>query len=311
MTDEHLQLTIIEQFEGQNIRKVQYQGENWYALVDIMAVFAGTGRANKYWYDLRKKIIEVEGYKELSDQIGKLPFQGENGRSYKMDAANFTTIARILQSVPSSKAESFKQWLSQLATEEVRAIDDPEAAKERLRKAYEEMGRPASWIKLRLEGIEIRKKLTDEWQVRGIVAGWEYAVLTNRISEETFGITTKDHRDLKRLKKQDLREHYTDIEHALINLSEAAAHEFTVQRDSQGFERIQQDAIDGGRVGGRARADLESQGLKVVSDQNYLASQQPKRNEVKEQGKRTRKQKLKEPLHDEQVSLFEISSEEQ
>ncbi len=122
-----------------------------------------------------------------------------------------------------------------------------------------------------------------QWQIRGIIAGWEYAVLTNRISEETFGITTKDHKDLKGLKKQDLREHYTEIEHALINLSEAAAHEFTVQRDSQGFELIQQDAIDGGRVGGRARADLESQGLKVVSEQNYLEKPKQKHLEREKQ----------------------------
>lgn len=238
MADEERQLTIVEQFENSPIRRVWYQGEWWYSLVDVMSVFAGTKRARKYWYDLKEKIIGEEGYSELSAKIGQLKFESSDGKRYKSDAANFTTVARILQSVPSPKAEGFKQWLSNLATEEVQAIDDPELARERLRKAYERMGRTPAWIKLRLDGIEIRKKLTNEWQLRGIVSGWEYAILANRISEETFGITTKSHRDIKHLKKEDLREHYTDIEHALINLSEAATHEFTVQRDSHGFERI-------------------------------------------------------------------------
>lgn len=296
MADEERQLTIVEQFENSPIRKTWYQGEWWYSLVDVMSVFAGTKRSRQYWHDLKEKITGEEGYSQLYDKIVQLKFESSDGKRYKSDAANFTIVARILQSVPSSKAENFKQWLSSLAAEEVQAIDDPELAKERLRKAYERMGRTPTWIKLRLDGIEIRKKLTDEWQVRGIVAGWEYAVLTNHISEETFGITTKDHKELKGLKKQDLREHYTDIEHALINLSEAASHEFTVQRDSHGFERIQQDAIDGGRVGGRARADLESQGLKVVSDQNYLDTSKQKRVARKKQ-------------QDQQPSLFDTPEE--
>lgn len=277
MVEEERQLTLVEQFENNAIRRVWHEGEWWYSLVDVMSVFTGTNRARKYWSDLKKKIIEDEEYSELSEKIGQLKLEAPDGKQRLTDIANFSTISRVLQSVASPKAEGFKQWLSSLAAEEVQAIDDPELAKERLRKAYERMSRPASWIKLRLDGIDIRKKLTNEWQIRGIVAGWEYAVLTNRISEETFGITTKDHKDLKGLKRQDLREHYTEIEHALINLSEAATHEFTVQRDSQGFELIQQDAIDGGRVGGRARADLESQGLKVVSNQNYL--EQPKQKQ--------------------------------
>src|SRR5215472_5173871 len=149
-------------------------------------------------------IVEEEGYIELSDFFGQLKFESSDGKRYKSDAGPFTAIARVLQSVPSPKAERFKQWLASLATEEAQAIDDPELAKERLRKAYERMKRPANWIKLRLDGIDIRKKLTNEWHIRGIVAGWEYAILNNRISEETFGITTKDHKDLKGLKGQDL-----------------------------------------------------------------------------------------------------------
>src|SRR5689334_12260327 len=141
MTDEERQLTIVEQFENSPIRRVWYQGEWWYSLVDVMSVFAGTNRARKYWYDLRKKIIEEEGYSELSEKIGQLKFESSDGKRYKSDAANFATVARILQSVPSPKAEGFKQWLSTLATEEVQAIDDPELARERLRKAYERMGR--------------------------------------------------------------------------------------------------------------------------------------------------------------------------
>jgi len=303
MVDEERQLTIVEQFENSPIRKIWYQGEWWYSLVDIMAFIVGSNRARKYWYDLKKRIIEEEGYSQLSEKIGQLRFESSDGKRYKSDAANVTTVVRILQSIPSPKVEGFKQWLSNLATEEIQAIDDPELARERLRKAYERMGRSASWIKLRLEGIEIRKKLTNEWQIRGIVSSWEYAVLTNRISEETFGITTKDHKALKGLKNQDLREHYTDIEHALINLSEAAAHEFTVQRNSYGFERIQQDAIDGGKVGGRARADLESQGLKVVSEQNFLNAEKPERQIAEKPSQKPKRVKNKK-ISDEQGTLL-------
>jgi DNA-damage-inducible protein D len=296
MADDEQQLTIIEVFEGLPLRKVWHEGEYWYSLVDAMAVFAGTTRARKYWSDLKKRIIEVEGYTELSVRIGQLKFEAADGKRYKSDAANLALLLRILQSVPLPKVEPFKQWLAGLGTEAIQSIDDPELALERLRQAYERMGRSANWIKLRLDGIVIRKKLTAEWQLRGIVTGWEFAVLTNRISDETFGITTNQHRTLKKLKKEDLREHYTDIEHALINLSEAASHEFTVQRDSEGFEQIQKDAIDGGKVGGRARADLESQGLKVVSPQNFL-----------DQPKDKKQKKLPAP---DQPTLFDEQMEE-
>lgn len=277
---EDKQLTIVEQFENFSIRKVWHQGEWWYSLVDVVAVFSGTSRARKYWYDLKKKIVEEEGYHELSDFFGQLKFAASDGKSYKTDAANFHTVSRVLQSVRSPLAEPFKQWLAGLATQEVEAIEDPEQALDRLRQAYERMGHDPQWIKVRLEGIQLRKRLTDQWQVRGILAGWEYAVLTNRISEETFGIPTREHKEKKGLKKQDLREHYTVLEHALINLSEAATHEFTEQRDSYGFDQIQQDALDGGQVGGRARKDLESQGLNVVSAQNFLSLSKKKKKEL-------------------------------
>ena len=270
------QLTIVEQFENFPIRKVWYQEDWWYSLVDVVAIFSGTNRARKYWYDLKKKIIEEEGYRELSDQIGQLKFASSDGKSYKTDAANFHTVSRILQSIPSPLAESFKQWLATLAVQEVKAIEDPEQALERLRQAYEHMGRDPQWIKVRLEGIQLRKRLTDQWQFRGLVASWEYGVLTNRISEETFGISTREHKEIKELGKEDLREHYTVLEHALMNLSEAATYEFSDQRNSHGFDQLQRDALDGGRVGGRARQDLESQGLQVVSNQNFLSA--PKKN---------------------------------
>lgn len=170
MVDQERQLTIVEQFEDSPIRKIWHEGEWWYSLVDIMAFIVGSNRARKYWNDLKKRIIEQEEYSQLSEKIGQLRFESSDGKRYKSDSANFTTVIRILQSVPSPKVESLKQWLSNLATEEVQAIDDPELARERLRKAYEQMGRPANWIKLRLEDIEIRKKLTSEWQVRGIVS---------------------------------------------------------------------------------------------------------------------------------------------
>ena len=135
MADEEQQLTIAEQFENKTIRKVWYEGEWWYSLVDIMSVFAGTSRARRYWYDLKKKIVEEERYIELSDFFGQLKFEASDGKRYKSDAGNFTTIARILQSVASPKAEGFKQWLSSLATEELQAIDDPELAEGRKNRA--------------------------------------------------------------------------------------------------------------------------------------------------------------------------------
>ncbi len=149
----------------------------------------------------------------------------------------------------------------------------------------------------------LQLKLAREWYLRGIISGWEYVVLTNRISDETFGITTNNHRNHRELKNQDLREHYTDIEQALMNLSEVASHEFTVQRNSYGFERIQQDAIDGGKVGGHARADLESQGLKVVSEQNYLNTEKPQ-PQIAEASRHRQKRSKKNKQSDEQGMLL-------
>ncbi len=268
------------------VRQVWHNDEWYYAIVDIIAFLLPDSKdPGAYWRNTKKRLLEDEGAQQALDQIIQLKLKAQDGRFRLTDTANRQTLFRIIQSIPSPKAEPFKIWLAesgeqQLQLIETTEIDDPELAKERLRRDYERDGRSPTWIKLRLDGIDIRKKLTNEWQIRGIISGREFAILTNHISEETFGIPTQSHRDLKGLKKQDLREHYTDIEHALINLSEAATHEFTVQRDSRGFEPIQQDAIDGGRVGGRARADLESQGLKVVSEQNFLPAKKKSKKAI-------------------------------
>ena len=215
-------------FENKKIRHTWYKDDWWFSVVDVVEILDASGRPRKYWADLKKKLVE-EGY-ELSDKIGQLKMKSSDGKNYLTDCANKQGLFRIIQSIPSKKAEPFKLWLAKVGSERIDEIENPELAQDRAREYYKEKGYPDSWIEKRVRGIAIRQDLTDspcwiatiefiqwgDWKNRGIEENKDFAILTNEISKATFGISIKEHKKIKDLnpkfKNQNLRDHMTDLE---------------------------------------------------------------------------------------------------
>ena len=261
-------------FRGKEIRKTIYGNEWWFSIVDVTGVLTGSERPRKYWGDLKKKLLE-EGYDELSEKIGQLKMQSADGKFYDTDCANTETMFRIIQSIPSPKAEPFKRWLAKVGYERVQEIEDPELGTKRTRELYKAKGYSDDWIEKRMRGIAIREELTDEWKKRKVKEEQEYAILTAEIAKAAFGVTPEEHKNLKGLKRQNLRDHMTDLELIFSMLGEAATTEITNVDDAQGFEENKQAARKGGEVAGTARKDLEKKtGKRVVSSENYLVAPQ-------------------------------------
>lgn len=187
MTDK----TKIAIFKGKRVRKTIYRNEWWFSVVDVVEALTGTDRPRKYWSDLNTKLIK-EGYVELSEKIGQLKLTSTDGKQYLTDCGNTETIFRIIQTIPSPKAEPFKRWLARVGYERVKEIEDPELATKRTRALYKAKGYPDSWIEKRMRGIEIRETLTDEWKKRNVGGDREYAILTAEISQATFGMTPSE-----------------------------------------------------------------------------------------------------------------------
>lgn len=256
-------------FEGREIRKTIHNGEWWFSVIDIIQVLTGTERPRKYWNDLKKKLLQ-EGYFELSEKIGQFKMLAPDGKKRLTDCSNTETLFRIIQSIPSPKAEPFKRWLARVGYERIQEIENPELAQERMKQLYEQKGYPKEWIDKRLRGIAVRQDLTDEWKERGASDRLEYAILTNEIMQGTFGLKVEEYKGLKGLERENLRDHMTDIELILTMLAEATTTKLHRDRDSQGFEPLRKDAQDGGAVAGRTRKDIEAQsGQPVVSSTNY------------------------------------------
>jgi hypothetical protein len=207
----------------------------------------------------------------VSEKIGQLKLRASDGKNYLTDCANTETVFRIIQTIPSPKAESFKRWLAKVGYERIQEIENPELATKRTRAIYKAKGYPDDWIEKRMRSIAIREELTDEWKNRGVEEQKDYAILTAEISKAAFGITPSEYKKLKGLKRQNLRDHMNDLELIFSMLGEAATTEITRNRDTQGFNENKQAAIEGGSVAGTARKDLEKKsGKKVVSKENYL-----------------------------------------
>ncbi len=260
-------------FQGKKIRREWYNNEWYFSVVDVIEVLIDSQRPRKYWSDLKVNLLN-EGF-ELSDKIGQLKLLSSDGKKYTTDCANTENIFRIIQSIPSPKAEPFKRWLAKVGYERIQEIENPEIAQERAKEYYELKGYPKDWIDKRLRGIAIRQGLTDEWKQRGIEEKKEYAILTNEISKATFGVSIKNHKEIKGLdpkfKNQNLRDHMTDLELIFTMLGEASTTEIARNRDAQGFPENQRAAREGGEVAGIARQDLEKKtGKKVISKDNYL-----------------------------------------
>ena len=194
-----------------------------------------------------------------------------SGGVQKMYCWNTKGIFRLIQSIPSPKAEPFKRWLAKVGYERVQEIENPELAQERMKKIYEQKGYPKDWIDKRLRGIAVRQTLTDEWKKRGAKENIEYAILTNEIMQGTFGMNVAEYKDFKNLKQENLRDHMTDLELILTMLGEATTTKLTTDRNSKGFKKLRKDAKDGGKVAGRTRKDIERiSKKKVISRKNYL-----------------------------------------
>ena len=269
--------TKIAVFKKKGIRRTIHDNEWWFSITDVIEALTGNERPRKYWNDLKKKLTE-EGYSELSEKIGQLKLEAADGKKYLTDCANTETLFRIIQSVPSPKAEPFKRWLAKVGYERIQEIEDPELATKRTRTLYKAKGYSDAWIERRMRGIAIREELTDEWQNRGVEEAKDYAILTAEISKAAFGMAPSDYKKFKGLKRENLRDHMNDLELIFSMLGEAATTEIARNKDAQGFDENKLAARSGGAVAGRARKDLEKEsGKKIVSKENYLKSPQDKK----------------------------------
>ncbi len=262
--------TKIAIFQKKEIRKIIHKNEWWFSITDVIEVLTNTNRPRKYWNDLKKKLIK-EGYAEVSENIGQLKITATDGRMRETDCANTETIFRIIQTVPSPKAEPLKRWLAKVGYERVQEIEDPELAIKRTRALYKAKGYSDEWIEKRMRGIEVRETLTNEWKNRGVKESPEYAILTAEISKATFGMTPSEYQKFKGLKRENLRDHMNDLELIFTMLGEASTTEIAKNKNAQGFFQNKVVAQEGGAVAGKAREDLEfKSGKTVLTDSNFL-----------------------------------------
>lgn len=279
-------------FEQKQLRRIWHKGEWYYSIIDVIAILTDSPQPRIYWARLKER-IKSEGFNEALAQIDQLKLKSPDGRFRLTDTANRQTLLRLIQSIPSPRAEPFRLWLAQVGEERFEEIENPEATLERVRATYKAKGYDDAWIEARIKNDLIRNELTDEWMERGAKADTEYAILTNELSKGTFGLTVAAYKNYKLLPTRvNLRDHMTPIELALTSLSEATAITYHRERDSQGFPALRRDATDAGRTAGKARKAIEEDmGHSVVSQENYLHLKR-----VKGRGKQEKEQP---PLLDE------------
>ncbi|TFH14926.1 MAG: phage antirepressor protein [Lentisphaerales bacterium] len=256
-------------FKGKTIRRTLNRNEWWFSVVDVVAALIDSPDAGAYWRKLKQRLGE-EGSEVVTFCHGlKLP--AADGKQYKTDCASTEGIFRIIQSIPSPKAEPFKRWLAKVGYERVQEIENPELATKRTRMLYKLKGYGDDWIEKRMRGIAIREELTDEWQQRGAQEDKDYEILTAQISKAAFGVTPNEYKKLKGLKRENLRDHMDDFELIFTMLGERATTEIHRTENSQGMPKLADDAHSGGKIAGNARKELEKR-LKrsVVSRDNYL-----------------------------------------
>jgi DNA-damage-inducible protein D len=272
----------IKLFESKKVRSEWNEKEQqWYfSIIDVIEILTESQRPRKYWADLKKKLLK-EGFEQLSEKIGQLKMESSDGKKYLTDVADVKTLLRIIQSIPSPKAEPFKRWLAQVGYERLEEIENPELATQRTRNLYKAKGYPDDWIEKRMRSIAIREELTEEWKNRGVKEQLEYAILTAEISKATFGLTPSEYKKVKGLKSQNLRDHMTDLELIFSMLGEASTTEIVKTKNPKGFIENKKVAKQGGAVAGNARKELEKRtGKKVVTSENYLP-ESPKRKKIK------------------------------
>jgi hypothetical protein len=255
-------------FKSKEIRRTLHNNEWWFSVVDVVVALTDTPNATDYIKKMRRRDDELaKGWGQI---VTPLWLESEGGKQ-KTNCVNTEGLFRIIQSIPSPKAEPFKRWLAKVGYERVQEIEDPELATKRTKALYLAKGYSEAWIEKRMRGIAVRAELTDEWKKRGVNGEPEYAILTSEISKAAFGVTPAEYKQLKGLERENLRDHMTDLELIFSMLGEAATTEIARKQDTQGFGENKVAARKGGRIAGEAREKLETEtGEKVVSSENYL-----------------------------------------
>jgi len=266
--------TRIALFQRKEIRRTIHNNEWWFVITDVVAALTDSANPQNYFRDMRRRDLPLaetlKGGGQFAPPLG-LEFETAGGRQL-LQCWNTEGIFRLIQSIPSPKAEPFKRWLAKVGYERIQEIEDPELATKRTCALYKAKGYSDDWIEKRMRSIAIRDELTGEWKKRGVKEQREYAILTAEISKAAFGLTPGQYAEYKRLKRENLRDHMTDLELIFSMLGEASTTEIARTRDARGFPQNKQTAREGGAVAGNARRELEKKsGRKVVSNENYLS----------------------------------------
>jgi hypothetical protein len=257
-------------FQEKSIRRILHNDEWWFSVIDVVAVLTDSLNPRDYWFKMKIRVKSDDGL-ELSTICRQFKLPSPDGKERETDCASTEGLFRIIQSIPSPKAEPFKRWLAKVGYERVQEIEDPELATKRTKALYRAKGYSDDWIEKRMRGIAIRAELTDEWKKRQVGHDREYAILTAEISKATFGLTPSEYKELKGLERENLRDHMNDLELIFSMLGEAATTEITKTKDAQGFDENRTAARKGGKIAGDAREELEKETKKmVVSKENYL-----------------------------------------
>lgn len=265
-----METTKIALFKGKKIRKTLSQNEWWFSVVDVVLALTDSTDPRDYWYRMKVRVKDEESF-EPSTICRQLKLPAEDGKMRETDCADTEGIFRIIQSIPSPKAEPFKRWLAKVGFERVQEVENPELATKRTRMLYKLKGYADDWIEKRMRGIAIREELTDEWQKRGAQEQKDYEILTAEISKATFGITPSEYKKVKGLKRENLRDHMDDFELIFTMLGERSTTEIHKIENSKGVSKLKQDAKRGGRIAGIAKEQLEKEiGRPVVSKENFL-----------------------------------------
>ena len=262
----------IQIFEDKKIRTAwnEYEEEWYFTVVDVIAVLTDSNEPRRYWSDLKRKLKKEGASSQLYENFVQLKMKShKDGKSYKTDVANTEQLLRIIQSIPSPKAEPFKMWLAEVGRERIEETIDPELTIERALETYLKKGYSREWINQRLQAIQVRKELTDEWDTHGVKQGIEYAILTDEITKAWSGMTTRQYKNLKGLKKENLRDNMTTLELVLNMLAEATTTEISKEQNPQTFAENRSVAREGGEVAGNARKEIEERtGRPVITSKN-------------------------------------------
>ncbi len=260
-------------FEKSNVRSYyeEKSEKRYFSIIDIILILTESKNPRRYWSDLKIKLAEDEGFSQLYEKIVQLKLTAPDGKKRETDCADVETIFRIIQSVPSKKAEPIKQWLAKVGYERIKEMADPTTAIDRARETYKKLGRSEKWIQQRMTGQETRNKLTDYWKEHDIKEGEEFAILTNIIHQEWSGFSVKEHKNLKGLKSQNLRDHMSEAELIFTALAELSTRQIAEAENATGMIENKESAKKGGKIAREAKKNLELQtGKKVVTDENFL-----------------------------------------